>query len=41
MVTTASQRSATGRWDSSLEALLAPNTLWMAAKRAAPWSLLK
>lgn len=38
MVTTASQRSCTGRCNRSLETLLAPNTLCIAAKRAGPCS---
>ncbi|XP_071679484.1 uncharacterized protein [Lolium perenne] len=38
MVTAASQRSLAGRCVRSFEALLAPKTLWMAAKCAAPCS---
>ena len=38
MVTAASQRSLTGRCVRSFEALLAPKTLWMAEKCAAPCS---
>uniref|UniRef100_A0A0A9A4C6 Uncharacterized protein n=1 Tax=Arundo donax TaxID=35708 RepID=A0A0A9A4C6_ARUDO len=38
MVTTASRRLCTGIWSSSLDTLLAPNTLCTAAKCAAPCS---
>ena len=41
MVTAASQRSLTGRCIRIFEALLAPNTLWRAAKCAAPCSWQK
>ena len=41
MVTAASGRSASGRCARSLDTLLAPNTLWMAAKCAAPCSWQK
>ena len=41
MVTAASQRAFSGRCMRSFEALLAPKTLWIAAKCAAPWSWQK
>lgn len=38
IVTTASCLRWAGMWSSSLDTLLAPNTLWTAANLAAPWS---